>query len=56
MNPIGQETTCVASRFDSCPCSLLALKVSYAIRFDNLPEPGFETTDRLLTTALQLTL
>ena len=34
----------------------LALKVSYVIRFDNLPEPGFETTDRLLTTALQLTL
>ena len=34
----------------------LALKVSYVIRFDNVPEPGFETTDRLLTTALQLTL
>lgn len=34
----------------------LALKVSYVIRFDHVPEPGFETTDRLLTTALQLTL
>lgn len=34
----------------------LALKVSYVIRFDNRPEPGFATTDQLFTTALQLTL
>ena len=34
----------------------LALKVSYVVRFDNVPEPGFRTTDRVLTTALQLTL
>jgi putative salt-induced outer membrane protein len=33
----------------------LAVKVSYVIRFDNVPEPGFESTDRLLTTALQVT-
>jgi putative salt-induced outer membrane protein len=34
----------------------LALKVSYLIRFDNRPEPGFATTDQLFTTALQVTL
>lgn len=34
----------------------LALKVSYVIRLDNQPEPGFEKTDRVLTSALQITL
>lgn len=34
----------------------IALRVSYVIRFDNLPEPGFETTDRILTTGLQISL
>lgn len=33
-----------------------ALKVSYVIRLDNLPEPGFASTDRMLTSALQITL
>ena len=33
-----------------------ALKVSYLIRLDNLPEPGFASTDRMLTSALQITL
>ncbi|HYV96848.1 MAG TPA: DUF481 domain-containing protein [Gemmatimonadaceae bacterium] len=28
-------------------------KVSYTIRYDNLPETGFETTDRILTVGLQ---
>jgi hypothetical protein len=32
----------------------IALRVSYLIRFDNLPEPGFETTDRILTTGVQI--
>ncbi|MGH7562711.1 MAG: DUF481 domain-containing protein [Gemmatimonadales bacterium] len=32
----------------------LSFKVGYVIRFDNLPEPGFEKTDRLLTTGLQV--
>jgi len=32
----------------------IALKVSYVIRFDNLPEPGFVKTDRLLTTGAQI--
>ncbi len=34
----------------------LALKISYVVRFDNLPEPGFRATDRLLTSGLQVTL
>jgi putative salt-induced outer membrane protein len=33
----------------------IALKVSYVIRFDNLPEPGFKKTDRLLTSGVQVT-
>lgn len=32
----------------------IALKASYEVRFDNLPEPGFEKTDRILTTGLQI--
>jgi putative salt-induced outer membrane protein YdiY len=32
----------------------IALRVSYLIRFDNLPEPGFEKTDRILTTGVQI--
>ncbi len=34
----------------------LALKISYEVRFDNQPEPGFRSTDRLLTSGLQFTL
>ena len=34
----------------------LAIKVSYVIRYDRLPEPTFEKTDRLLTSGLQVTL
>ena len=34
----------------------LAIKISYVIRYDKLPEPGFEKTDRLLTSGLQVTL
>ena len=32
----------------------VSFKTSYAIRFDNTPEPGFTDTDRLLTTGLQI--
>jgi putative salt-induced outer membrane protein len=32
----------------------IALKVSYEVRYDHLPEPTFETTDRILTTGLQI--
>lgn len=34
--------------------SSIALKVSYVIRFDNLPEPGLEKSDRILTSGLQI--
>ncbi len=34
--------------------SAIALKVSYVVRFDNLPEPGFRKSDRVLTTGIQL--
>jgi putative salt-induced outer membrane protein YdiY len=34
----------------------LALKVSFVIRYDNLPEPGFDSTDRVFTSGLQLSL
>lgn len=33
----------------------IALKLSYAIKFDNLPEPGFEKTDRIFTSGIQVT-
>ncbi len=33
----------------------IGLKVSYVLRFDNLPEPGFATTDKLFTTGIQIT-
>jgi putative salt-induced outer membrane protein YdiY len=32
----------------------IALRVSYLMRHDNLPEPGFERTDRILTTGVQV--
>lgn len=35
--------------------SHIGLKLSYVVRFDNLPEPGFEKTDRLLTSGVQIT-
>lgn len=33
----------------------VAMKASYAIRRDGRPEPGFEKTDRILTTGIQVT-
>ena len=32
----------------------VALKVSYSVRVDNQPEPGFQKSDRILTTAVQI--
>lgn len=47
---INSETSLVA------PISTaIALKVSYTIHFDNLPEPGFRKTDRILATGVQVT-
>lgn len=36
--------------------SKIGLRVSYVIRFDNLPEPTFKKTDRILTTGVQVAL
>jgi putative salt-induced outer membrane protein len=33
----------------------IGLKISYVVRFDNLPEPGFSEMDKLFTTGIQLT-
>ncbi len=33
----------------------IAMKASYVIRHDGLPEPGFKQTDRILTTGIQVT-
>jgi putative salt-induced outer membrane protein YdiY len=33
----------------------IGIKISYAIRFDSRPQPTFGTTDRLLTTGVQIT-
>jgi putative salt-induced outer membrane protein YdiY len=35
--------------------AMIGVKVSYVVRYDNLPQPGFATTDRLFTTGVQLT-
>ena len=46
---INSETSVVA------PISqAIAMKAAYLIRFDNLPEPGFEKTDRIFTTGIQI--
>ncbi len=34
----------------------IGVKLSYVIRYDGLPQPGFETTDRLFTSGLQISL
>jgi putative salt-induced outer membrane protein YdiY len=32
----------------------IALKAAYVVRYDKQPEPGFETTDRIFTTGVQI--
>src|SRR5690606_39613567 len=32
----------------------ISMKASYTIRHDGLPEPGFEKTDRIFTTGVQI--
>lgn len=34
----------------------LGIRVAYQVRFDNLPEPGFKETDRILTVGVQVNL
>jgi putative salt-induced outer membrane protein YdiY len=36
--------------------SRVAVKLSYVIRYDGLPETGFQTTDRLFTSGIQVSL
>jgi putative salt-induced outer membrane protein len=41
----------------SAPISTgIALKASYVIHYEGLPEPGFRKTDRIVTTGVQVTL
>lgn len=47
---INAETSLVAPLSER-----FAVKVAYTIRFDNLPEPGFVKTDRILSSGLQVT-
>ncbi len=47
---INTETSLVAPL-----ASGIAMKASYEIRYDGLPEPGFQTTDRIFTTGVQVT-
>lgn len=46
---VNTETALVAPLSRS-----IAFKASYVIKFDNDPEPGFEETDRFLTSGLQI--
>lgn len=46
---IFSETSLVAPLSTS-----IALKASYVIRYDNVPEPGFVSSDRVLTTGVQV--
>jgi putative salt-induced outer membrane protein len=47
---INSETALVA------PISArIAVKLSYVIRYDNLPQPTFEKSDRILTAGVQVT-
>lgn len=34
----------------------ISLRLSYLIRYDGLPEPGFQSTDRLFTSGIQVSL
>jgi len=46
---VSSETALVAPLL-----SQVAFKAGYVIRYDKAPEPGFETTDRYLTSGLQI--
>jgi putative salt-induced outer membrane protein YdiY len=46
---VNAESALVAPLSD-----LLSLKLGYSIRYDKLPEPGFEKTDRVFSSGLQI--
>lgn len=35
--------------------AMIGVKLSYVVRYDHLPEPGFTDTDKLFTTGIQIT-
>ena len=46
---INSETALVAPL-----AGRLALKITYLVHYDNVPEPGFGKTDRILTSGIQI--
>jgi putative salt-induced outer membrane protein len=46
---VNSETSLVAPL-----SSKMALRLSYVVRFDNVPEPGFQKTDRVFSSGLQV--
>ncbi|MGH7658515.1 MAG: DUF481 domain-containing protein, partial [Gemmatimonadales bacterium] len=46
---LNTETSLVAPLSES-----IAIKLAYAIKFDNQPQPGFEKTDRSFTSGIQI--
>jgi putative salt-induced outer membrane protein len=46
---VNTETSLVAPLSSS-----ISLKLAYAVRFDNQPEPGFRKTDRMFTSGVQV--
>jgi putative salt-induced outer membrane protein len=46
---VNSETVLVAPL-----SSKMALRLSYVVRFDNVPEPGFQKTDRIFSSGLQV--
>lgn len=52
---VGEDQRINSESVVTAPISKqISMRVSYLIRFDNLPEPGFEDTDRVFTTGLQI--
>ena len=46
---VNSETAIVAP-----VANKIALKIAYLVKFDNAPEPGFEKTDRIFTSGVQI--
>lgn len=52
---VGDDLRIVSETSLSAPIARgIAMKASYIVRYDGLPEPGFEKTDRILTTGIQV--
>jgi putative salt-induced outer membrane protein YdiY len=46
---INSETSVVAA-----VSGHVALKISYMVKFDNVPEPGFKKSDRIFSSGIQV--